>query len=132
MRRGLFRALPAAAVLMSGCVRTYDTQIVGTTTDNASREPLRSAGNLPAGFTVVTAGAAAGDCPIRLRDDGIRTVLTLARTVRIPIRDSAGTVYVTYGDYRVQPAGAYGDTAGEGLRVNCAVLRPLGVVQIES
>lgn len=119
-----------ALLLTGGCVRTYETQVVGSSMADASQEPLRSAGNLPQGFTVITPGSSAGDCPLLLRDDGIRTMLTLARTMRIPIRDSAGTAYVTYGDYSVQPAGAYGDTAGEGLRVDCGVLRPLGVVEL--
>ncbi|MEX1184481.1 MAG: hypothetical protein WEF86_14815 [Gemmatimonadota bacterium] len=123
-------AVLTTALMASGCVHTYETQIIDASTAAVTQQPLKSASNLPPTFVVVTPGASGGDCPLRLRDDGLRTMLTLARTLRIPIRDSAATTYETFGDYAVLPPGAYGDTEGDALRIDCGVLRALGVVRL--
>lgn len=118
-----------AACAAAGCMRTYEVETVEVAQATA-QQPLRSATNLPSGFTVVRGPGVDGGCPVSLRDAGLRADLSLVRAVSIPQTDSAGVSYLWYGDYAVTPVGAYGEIAGEGLRVDCARMRPLGVVRL--
>jgi hypothetical protein len=130
-------AVPALAVaalvlsLTAGCTRTV---VVGReiVADGPSRqEPLRSAVNLPGTFTVVTPAAVSTDCPPVLRDPALNTILTLQNSTLQPIRDEHGTHYQAIGDYAAEPRGHYGDEEpGDGIRVDCARLRALGVVRL--
>jgi hypothetical protein len=126
--------LLVAVVLLAGtgCVRTVSRQVVGSDAGEGDTATLRSASNLPASFLVVTPARADGECPARLRDVELQVLLTLVRSSVIPARDSADAdAFVAYGDYAIRPPGMYGDQAGEGLRIDCRRLRPLGVVRLE-
>jgi hypothetical protein len=123
----------AAAALLAGCTRTT-TVVTGTEvlTGGPDRNaPLRSAANLPSSFIVVTPATVSGDCPSALRDAGLGTLFTLHRAVMQPVRDEQGTHYVAIGDYAAEPRGRYGDDEpGDGIRIDCARLRPLGIVRL--
>lgn len=119
------------AILANGCVRTVELDTVEVARDIRQEAAVRTAANLPPTFTVVTPGRLPGDCPPRLRDDGVGATLDLFRAMTLPIQDGDGTRYETFGDYRITPAGHYGTTSpGEGLRVDCARLRAIGLVTL--
>lgn len=131
------RVLPILSVLWvltSACVQRESVvtsrQVIGGS-DPVAESAVRSGRNLPAAFEVLTPAGVAGDCPPRLRDPGMQTVLSLEASVLQPVRDSLGVHYRAVGDYSVQPRGRYGDEQpDEGLRVDCARLRALGVVRL--
>lgn len=128
MRRAVVAA-GVAALLCAACVRTH-TSTVEVAPDPGESGELKTAANLPQQFTVAIPATAAGDCPPRLRDDGLGTVLVLQRSTLQAATDSAGGRYRAFGDYRAEPRGRYGEAAGEGLRVDCARLRALGIVTL--
>jgi hypothetical protein len=123
----------AAAALLAACTRTT-TVVTGreVVTGGPDRNaPLRSAANLPSSFVVVTPAAVSSDCPPALRDPGLGTLFTLNSAVMQPVRDEHGTHYVAIGDYAAEPPGRYGDDEpGDGIRIDCARLRPLGIVRL--
>jgi hypothetical protein len=123
----------ASAAVLAGCIRTT-TVVTGrevVTSGPDRHAPLRSATNLPARFVVVTPATVSTDCPATLRDPGLGTVFTLQNSVLQPVSDEHGTHYVAIGDYAAEPRGRYGDDEpGDGIRVDCARLRPLGVVRL--
>jgi hypothetical protein len=137
VRTGAARVLPrvavlAAAVFLSGCARTVVVTSREVLSDQAAQQtPVRSAANLPAAFIVVTPAAVSTDCPPVLRDPGLNTVLTLHNSVLQPVRNEHGTHYEAVGDYVAEPRGRYGDAEpGDGIRVDCARLRPLGIIRL--
>jgi hypothetical protein len=116
-------------VLCTACVhRTYET--VEVAQQPVEQEALQSARNLPQTFTVVTAARVAGDCPPALSDPSLGTALTLQRSVLLPVADSTRGGFRSFGDYVVTPRGRYGETAGQGLRIDCQRLRALGVITL--
>jgi hypothetical protein len=117
------------ALVLCACVRT-DTRTIEVSPDRIGPDALKPATNLPARFDVVAAAGTAGDCPPRLRDGELGTTLTLLRSTFRQAPDSAAAGYRAYGDYRVEPRGRYGEEPGEGLRVDCARLRAVGVVAL--
>jgi hypothetical protein len=128
------RLLPALLLplVLGGCTRTervLSREVVG---EGGSRNPpLRSAANLPTTFIVITPAAVSTDCPPVLRDPVLNTVLTLQASTLQPIRDEHGTHYQAIGDYSAEPRGRYGDEEpGDGIRVDCVRLRPLGIVRL--
>jgi hypothetical protein len=122
----------AALLVVSGCARTVVVTSREVVADQAPQQvQLRSAANLPATFSVVTPATVSTDCPAVLRDPGLNTVLTLHSSVLQPVRDEHGTHYEAIGDYVAEPRGRYGDDQpGDGIRVDCARLRPLGIVRL--
>ena len=117
----------------SACVRRVETRTVTVTGEELRREDLMRAGeNLPARFSVVTRPATPRDCPPSLRDDALATTLTLRRSLLIPVQGASGTNYQTFGDYAVEPAGKYGEKPGEGVRVDCTLVRGVGIVILRS
>lgn len=118
----------AACVLGAACMRTVGVDTVEVAQQGMGDLLLGPATNLPPTFDVITPAARPGECPARLADSGLGTALTLRRAVSLPVRDSAGVSHRAYGDYGVEPAGAYGDRPGEGLRIDCGRLRVLGLV----
>jgi hypothetical protein len=115
----------------TACVKRVETRTATVVVEELRREDaLRPAVNLPDSFVVVTPGATERDCPPALRDDGRNTRLTLRRSVLIPVQDSTGVGYQPFGDYALEPAGEYGEQAGEGLRIDCARLRAIGIVTL--
>jgi hypothetical protein len=123
----------AALLFLSGCARTVVVTSREVLSDQQAPQQtqLRSAANLPAAFVVVTPATVSTDCPAVLRDPGLNTVLTLYTSVLQPVRDEHGTHYEAVGDYVAEPRGRYGDTEpGDGIRVDCARLRPLGMVRL--
>jgi hypothetical protein len=137
MRTGAADVLPrvavlAAALFLSGCARTVVVTSREVLSDEASRQtPVRSAANLPTTFIVVTPATVSTDCPPVLRDPSLNTVLTLHNAVLQPVRNEHGTHYEAIGDYAAEPRGRYGDAEpGDGIRVDCARLRPLGIIRL--
>jgi hypothetical protein len=129
-RLGAVSALTALTIAVAGCIRTVDLGTTEVARDMREQTVLRSAGNLPDAFTIVTPPAVAGDCPVRLRDDTVGAELHLQRSMLLPAPDERGG-FQAFGDYRVTPAGHYGDVRpGDGLRVDCRRLRALGVVTL--
>jgi hypothetical protein len=125
-----YSALIVSATILSmaaGCVRR-EVSRVEVPQDPVQQEAMKAATNLPSQFTIITPPAAAGDCPSRLRDAGLGTLLTLRRSTLRAVTDSAATSYRAYGDYSAEPHGRYGEERGEGLRIDCARLRALGIV----
>jgi hypothetical protein len=116
----------AGIVMIVGCVQRQTTRVEVMTGELEAPADLRSATNLPAQFTIITPAASAGNCPPELRDPGLNTILRLHRAVYRPVADT--TAHRAVGDYTVQPMGRYGEIEGEGLRVDCVRLRPIGVV----
>jgi hypothetical protein len=130
-RGGSHAALAAVALLAAGCVRTVDLGSVEVAQDIRDQTGVRSAQNLPARFTVVTPAAVSGDCPARLTDSGAGTLLNLTRSMMLPVQDTAGSRFQSFGDYTITPRGHYGDTEpGDGLRIDCARLRAIGIVTL--
>jgi hypothetical protein len=125
------RLLPATLLIVCGACVSRQTNTVEVMADpmEASSD-LRSATNLPPRFVVVTAPATPGDCPPQLSDPGLRTTLRLQRSILRQMPDSTTVGYGALGDYSVEPAGLYGELAGEGLRVDCTRLRAVGVVRL--
>jgi hypothetical protein len=126
-------SLMAAGVLTAfgGCVRTVHLETVEVAQDIRTRSPARTATNLPARFTVVVPARTAGDCPPRLRDPEAGASLDLFRSMTMPVRDAGLVRYESFGDYRITPPGHYGTTSPmDGLRVDCAALRAMGLVSL--
>jgi hypothetical protein len=120
----------AGAAALGGCIRTVDLGTVEVAQDIRGMSTVRSASNLPGEFTVATP-ARPGECPAQLRDDVLGVVLTLHRSMQLPVRSAAGTRYESFGDYRARPAGHYGDAEpGDGLRIDCARMSAVGVVKL--
>jgi hypothetical protein len=121
-----------AAVLLAGCAQRVVVTSREVISDQVSQQvSLRSAANLPPSFIVVTPAAVSTDCPPVLRDPGVNTVLTLRNSVLQPVRDEHGTHYQAIGDYAAEPRGRYGDDEpDDGIRIDCARLRPLGLVRL--
>lgn len=126
--RAVLPAVIVALLVAGGCVRRQ-VSTVEVATGEMSPD-LRSATNLPQQFTVVTPSATPGDCPPLLRDPGLQATLRLERSVMRQVADSTGARYRATGDYSVEPRGMYGEEEGEGLRVDCARLRAIGVVAL--
>jgi hypothetical protein len=131
------RARPAWLVLGlacgggAACVKRVETSTATVEVDELRREDtLRAAVNLPESFVVVMPAATERDCPPALRDEGVTTRLTLRRSLLIQVQDASGVAYRPFGDYSLEPAGKYGDQAGEGLRVDCTRLRGVGIVTL--
>jgi hypothetical protein len=123
--------LLSCAILSTSCIRTVDLGTVEVARDIRTESSVRSASNLPQSFAIAIPARAAGECPIRLRDDVVGAVLDLQRAMQLPVQDSAGSRYEAFGDYRATPAGFYGDTEPEdGLRIDCTRLRALGIVRL--
>lgn len=99
--------------------------------DIRTESSVRSASNLPGQFRVLTPARFEGECPPRLADDAVGTVLDLRRAMQLPVQDSTGQRYQAFGDYRATPTGHYGDTQpADGLRVDCARLRAVGIITL--
>lgn len=126
--RVAFSAVLVTLLVAGGCVR-HQVSTVEIVTGEMSSD-LRSATNLPRQFAVVTPAATPGDCPPQLRDPGLQTTLRLERSVMRQVSDSTAAGYRATGDYSVEPKGLYGEEEGEGLRVDCARLRAIGVVAL--
>jgi hypothetical protein len=123
--------LGVALIGATACVKRVETSTATVVVEELRREDaLRPAVNLPDSFVVVTPRATERDCPPALRDAGRNTRLTLRRSVLIPVQDSTGVAYQPFGDYAIEPAGEYGEQPGEGLRVDCARLRAIGIVTL--
>jgi len=123
--------LVLAALGTTACVKRVETSTSTVHVDELRREDaLRPATNLPESFTVATPAATPRDCPRALRDGRLNTRLTLRRALLIPVQDSSGVAYRSFGDYAVEPAEQYGEKGGEGLRSGCAELRAVGVVTL--
>jgi hypothetical protein len=121
----------AAHVLTGACVRTVHLGTEEVAQDIRQGGSVRSAQNLPTSFTVVVHPAVPGDCPVRLRDDAVGTVLDLQRSMMLPVRDTVTGRFESIGDYRATPPGRYGDTEpGDGIRVDCTRLRAVGIVTL--
>jgi hypothetical protein len=128
MAPGLALAVSAAGCVQRETVVTSRNVVTDGTTHESSVRPGR---NLPATFVVVTPPAVTTDCPQLLRDPGMQTELTLRSSVLQAVRDSLGTHYRAIGDYAVEPRGRYDDEQpGDGLRVDCARLRAMGIVRL--
>jgi hypothetical protein len=107
-----------------------DLGTVEVARDIRTESTVRSASNLPGRFRVLTP-ARQGECPSRLADDAVGTVLDLRRATQLPVQDTAGVRYETFGDYRATPTGHYGDTQpGDGLRIDCTRLRAVGIITL--
>jgi hypothetical protein len=120
-----------ALLLMAACVRRVETRTVTVEGDELRQEELmRAASNLPSSFTVVSQAATPRDCPPSLRDDAQQTTLTLRRSLVIPVQTETGASYQSFGDYAVAPAGKYGEQQGEGVRVDCARVRGVGIIKL--
>ncbi|HSJ23215.1 MAG TPA: hypothetical protein VK929_00940 [Longimicrobiales bacterium] len=118
-------------VTPGACVRTVDLGTVEVAQDVRQETAVRTASNLPQAFAVVIPPRLPGDCPPRLRDDGVGATLDLHRAMTMPVQDAGGTRYETFGDYRITPPGHYGSTTpADGLRVDCARLRAIGLVTL--
>jgi hypothetical protein len=115
---------------LSACVQRVDTTSTVEVGELRREDAVRTAVNLPESFAVATPAATPRDCPAALRDSRLNTRLTLRRSLLIPVQDSTGVAYRPFGDYAVEPAEQYGEKAGEGLRVDCTVLRAVGVVTL--
>jgi hypothetical protein len=126
-RRALLAAL--AALVAAGCIRR-EYSVIEVTPDVMRSPDMRSAGNLPERFTVVTPPENAGDCPPVLRDTGLHTTLRLQRSVLRQVADSTSSGYRAIGDYAIEPHGRYGELEGEGLRVDCSRMSALGVIRL--
>jgi hypothetical protein len=124
-------ALGLVLVGATACVKHVETTTSTVEVEELRREAeLRTAVNLPDSFAVVTPAATVRDCPPALRDERLQARLTLRRSLLIPVQDSAGTAYRPFGDYAVEPAAQYGEQPGEGVRVDCARRRGIGVVTL--
>lgn len=130
MRVATCVAAALAVLAATSCIRREVTTVEVTPDPIQGAGNMRTATNLPPQFTVVTAPETPGDCPRELRDPGLRTVLLLRRSVLRPVADSTASGYRAIGDYAVEPRGLYGEEEGEGLRVDCARLRAVGVVKL--
>ena len=115
-------------LVVGGCVQRQVSTVEIVSGEMSS--DLRSATNLPQQFMVVTPSATPGDCPSQLRDPGLQTTLRLERSVMRQVSDSTAAGYRATGDYSVEPKGLYGEGEGEGLRLDCARLRAIGVVAL--
>ena len=123
--------LGAALVGATACVRRVETSTSAVEVGELRREDtLRTAVNLPDSFAVVTPAATERDCPPALRDEAMKTMLTLRRSLLIPVQDAAGVAYQPFGDYSAEPAGKYGDQAGDALRIDCSRRRGVGIVKL--
>lgn len=132
--------LPRSVVLLlataaaAGCTST--SQVIGREVITEGIEqgtPVRSAANLPVSFEIISPATVSSDCPPLLRDPGVNVTLSLRASVLQPIRQQAGTVsYGAIGDYAAEPRGRYGEVQGEGLRIDCTRMWPLGIVRIDS
>jgi hypothetical protein len=133
MNRVLLALLLTGAVLLpAACVRTVELDRVEVTEDFRRHSPARSATDLPPAFDVVMPARTPGTCPPRLRDPGLGVMLDLFRSLTVPVTADGEGRYESVGDYRITPPGHYGSTSAmEGLRVECAVLRPLGLVRLD-
>lgn len=120
------------ALAAAGCVSSSHVigrEVIAEGIDQTT--PVRSAANLPSSFEVIAPAAVSSDCPPLLRDPGLNVMLTLSNSVLQPTRAEDGTVtYSAIGDYSANPRGRYGEVADEGLRIDCARLRPIGIVRI--
>ena len=124
-------ALGLGLIGAAACVKQVETTTSTVEVEDLRREAeLRIAVNLPDSFRVVTAPATARDCPPALRDERLQTRLTLRRSLLIPVQNSAGVTYQPFGDYAVEPAAQYGEQPGEGVRIDCARRRGIGVVTL--
>lgn len=122
----------AASVVLAACVRTVDLGTVEVAQDIRDQAIVRTAHNLPPRFDVVVAPSVAGDCPPRLGDGALGTVLSLNRSMMLSAQDTAGRRELrSFGDYVAAPRGQYGDVQpNDALRVDCARLRAVGIVSL--
>jgi hypothetical protein len=129
-RGALVSAMLLSVFLADGCIH-HETSTIEVTPDALASTPaLRTATNLPDQFTIVTPASTPGDCPSQLRDPGLDATLRLQRSIMRQVPDSTGAGYRALGDYSVEPRGVYGEEVGEGVRVDCARLRAIGVVRL--
>jgi len=129
--RILAAVLPLLAVTQAGCIRTVDLGTVEVAQDIRQQSTVRTASNLPPVFAVVIPARVQGDCPPRLRDDGVGATLDLHRSMSLQVQDGDGQRWESFGDYRVTPPGHYGGTtAADGLRINCRELNAVGLVTL--
>jgi hypothetical protein len=128
------RAVLVLGLVLAGapaCVQRVEQSTSTVEVGELRREDvLRTAVNLPDSFVVVTRPATERDCAPALRDDVMKTMLTLRRSLLIPVQDAAGVAYHPFGDYAAEPGGKYGDQAGEALRVDCSLRRAVGIVTL--
>lgn len=131
--------LRSAVVLLAtgaaaGCTST--SQVIGreVISDGVEQStPVRSAANLPVSFEIISPATVSSDCPPLLRDPGLNVTLSLRASVLQPTRQEDGTVsYGAIGDYAAEPRGRYGEAPGEGLRIDCTRMWPLGIVRLDS
>lgn len=123
--------LSLLAVAASGCIRTVDLGTVEVAQDIRQQSAVRTASNLPRTFAVVIPARIPGDCPPRLRDDGVGATLDLHRSMSLQVQDGEGTRWESFGDYRITPPGHYGGTGpADGLRINCRELNAVGLVTL--
>jgi hypothetical protein len=116
--------------LADGCIHHESSTVEVTPDAMESTSAVRTATNLPEQFTIVTPASTPGDCPSQLRDPGLSATLRLQRSIMRQVPDSTGAGYRAIGDYSVEPRGVYGEEVGEGVRVDCARLRAIGVVRL--
>lgn len=122
--------VPLVSLVVAACVHRESVTVEVTPDEMQTAGDMRTATNLPSTFTIMAPAATTGDCPRELRDAGLQATLSLRRSVLRQLPDSASAGYRAFGDYAVDPRGAYGDEVGEGVRVDCSRLHAIGIVRL--